>query len=377
MLQNKTICFVVTEDWYFWSHRLLLARAARDAGAKVIVVASMKDHKERIEAENFTPVHMPFNRSGLNPARDLLALYRLYRIYKKFKPDLVHHIAVKPILLGSLAALAIDKPSIVNTFAGLGFLYMSEKPTARFARKIVQTVVKWCSRRKNARLIVQNADDRSVFLEIGIAPQHITLIPGSGVDMSEYTPTAPPKMSPIKAVCVSRMLADKGIYELVEAATILKDKGVELKVRLVGGTDDNPRSITREQLTAWKRENIVDVAGHSHDVPAEYAKAHIAVLPSYREGLPKSLLEAAAAGRPIVSCDTPGCRDICIDGQTGLLVPPKDPIALANALERLATNAPLREKLGTNARELVEQKFSAKVINRSTLGVYEELFSIE
>ncbi|MEC7575604.1 MAG: glycosyltransferase, partial [Pseudomonadota bacterium] len=183
-----------------------------------------------------------------------------------------------------------------------------------------------------------------------------------------------PDGTPI-AVCVSRMLRDKGIHELVSAARQLREKDVGLVVRLVGPMDENPASIPKTTLEAWSHDGIVEVAGPSNDIAGEYARAHIAVLPSYREGLPKSLIEAASCGRPIVATDVPGCREVCIEGETGYLVPARMVEPLANALERLAVDPALRQRLGTNARRNAETVFAADIINAQTISAYEELLA--
>jgi glycosyltransferase involved in cell wall biosynthesis len=206
---------------------------------------------------------------------------------------------------------------------------------------------------------------------IGVSPNRLTIIPGAGVDIDRFTVMPEPFTVPT-AVCVSRMLRDKGIYELVAATRLLHDKGVELCVRLVGSTDLNPASIPRATLAEWDREGVVEVVGPSEDIAGEYARAHIAVLPSYREGLPKSLLEAAACGRPIVATDVPGCREVCIDGETGLRVPARTIEPLAEALERLVLDPALRQRLGENARHRAETIFAEKIINAQTLTLYEE-----
>lgn len=371
-LTGKTILYVVTEDWYFWSHRLPIARAARDAGAKVIVAARMTDHKDRIEAEGFKGVDIPFDRSGVNPVKDLGTLSQLIRLYRQFEPDLVHHVAVKPVLYGSIAASLTSVPAIVNAMAGLGFLFISESWKARLMRGAFRKLIAILGNWQNTSLIVQNRDDKLVFEDCGVRLQQITLIPGSGVDTAMFQPMPEPEGMPV-AICVSRMLKDKGILELVEAARILRDRKIPLKIRLVGGTDANPTSIPKNNLMAWAAEGLVEYAGHSNDVVNEYARAHIAVLPSYREGLPKSLLEAAACGRPIVATDVPGCREICIDGETGKLVPAKDPLALANALATLAHDQKLRKTYGINARELADRAFSTDVVIAETMELYSTL----
>ena len=369
-VSGKTILYLVTEDWYFWSHRLLIARAARDAGANIVVAARMTDHMERIVGEGFQAVDVPFDRSGLNPLNDLRTLARLIRIYRQIRPDLVHHVAIKPVLYGSVSAWVTSVPAVVNAMAGLGFLFISQSKKTQVVRAIFERLFAVLGNRSNTRLIVQNRDDQTVFKHMGIRPDRIELIRGSGVDTKAFQPTPEPDGIPV-AVCISRMLKDKGILELVEAARILKNGNVALKIRLVGGTDTNPTSIPLSALERWAEDGIIEYAGYSEDIAGEYARSFIAVLPSYREGLPKSLLEAGACGRPIVATDVPGCREICIEGETGILVPPQNALALARALEKLAGSEDLRNAYGAAARRLVEEAFSTQIVQNLTLQLYE------
>jgi glycosyltransferase involved in cell wall biosynthesis len=373
-LGGKTVLFLVSEDWYFWSHRLPFARAARDAGARVIVAANMANFTDRIRDEGFEPVHIPFDRAGSNPLRDLRTLWLIGRAYRSYRPDLVHHIALKPVLYGSLAAALTGVPRCVNALAGMGFLIISDSLFARVFRPIVRLCLRAAGNRKNYRILVQNDNDRALLeTGVGVVPEHIVVIRGSGVDISAFAPTPEPTGSPI-ALCVSRMLWDKGIGELVEAAHLLKTNGSPIKIRLVGPTDVNPSGIAQTQLDAWKAAGVVEVGGYSQDIAGEYARAHIAVLPSYREGLPKSLLEAAACGRPIVATDVPGCRDICRHQETGLLVPPHSVTQLADALQVLADNPALRRQYGEAARRLAVNRFAESIVTGETLKLYEQLF---
>lgn len=373
-LAGRTLLYLVSEDWYFCSHRLPVARAARDSGARVVVATRLADDHRRILAEGFEAAHIPFDRSGLNPLRDFVTLRAIIACYRRYRPDLVHHVAAKPVLLGQIAAWICRVPAVVNAMAGMGFLYIAQSRKAAFLRKIFETVIERGMRRRGSVLIVQNADDAALFVARGIGAEKIALIPGSGVDAVHFAPTPEPDGVPV-AVCVSRMLRDKGIGELVEAARILHDRGTSVRVRLVGGTDANPASIPPDLLATWKQEGIIDVAGPSRDVAGEYARAHIAVLPSYREGLPKSLLEAAACGRAIVTTDVPGCRAVCTDGENGLLVPARNSEALAAALARLAGEPDTRARMGTAGRRRVETEFAESIIAERTLGLYRSLIS--
>ncbi|TVQ34559.1 MAG: glycosyltransferase family 1 protein [Geminicoccaceae bacterium] len=370
-LDGRTVLYLVTEDWYFWSHRLPVARAARDAGAKVIVATRLDAHTDRIAAEGFVPVAIPFDRSGLNPGRDLATLQAIRRTYRDHQPDLVHHVAAKPVLYGSIAARLAGVPAVVNAMAGLGALYVDEGRKVRLLRHLFEFGLKSAARRPHMWTIVQNTDDFAVFRRLGFTSDQLVLIRGSGIDLRQFQATPEPGRYPLTAVCVSRMLWHKGVGDLVEAARILQGRGVDLRVRLVGGTDANPASIAPTTLAAWASNGIVEVGGQSDDVAGEYAAANIGVLPSfYREGVPKTLLEAAACGRAMVATDVPGCREICRHEETGLLVPPRDPVALADALARLVTDHALRHRLAARARAVVETEFADHLVADATLEVY-------
>lgn len=372
-LAGRKLLYLVTEDWYFWSHRLPMARAAQAAGAKVIVACRVTDHGDLIRGEGFDLVPVPFDRSGLNPLRDFGTFRHILKLYRKHRPDIVHHVALKPSLYGALAAWIAGVPAVVNAMAGMGFMFISDSVKARLLRPVIQHAFRRLNNRRNSRVIVQNGDDAALFEKgFGVKADHIRIIRGSGVDIGKFQPVPEPQGPPV-AVCVSRMLWDKGIGELVEAARLLRQRGVGMTIRLVGPTDANPASASPEQLAAWEREGVVEVAGPSSDVAQVYADAHFAVLPSYREGLPKSLLEAAACGRPMVATDVPGCREICRDGETGMLVPARSVEPLADALQRLAEDRALRQEFGANARRLTEEIFADTVIAQQTVDLYKSL----
>lgn len=372
---GRTIVYLVTEDWYFLSHRLPMARAAQAAGMRVVVATRVTKHATAIAREGFDLVHVPFNRSGLNPISDLRVLAVVIGCYQNIKPDIVHHVGVKPIFWGQIAAYFTQVPSIVNAMAGMGFLYVSKDKKAKFLRRFFEFSLTFFNQRRAVRLVVQNEDDKLFFENFAALKQKVVLIPGSGVDCKRFS-VSPEPDGEIVAVCVSRLLKDKGIYELVEAARKLRALSFPIRIKLIGGTDANPSNISLPVLKGWMCEGLVEVCGPSTDIPGEYSRSHIAVLPSYREGLPKSLLEAAACGRPIVASDVPGCRSICRDGKNGILVPPRDSDAIADALILLSKNPRLRRKMGRSGRKLVLTNFSQEIIGQMTVGLYSELLDI-
>ncbi len=376
------LLFFVTEDWYFCSHRLPLARAARDAGYDVHVACRVAAHGETIRAEGFglTPLKH-FNRSIGNPLRELASLLEILQIYRREKPDMIHQIAIKPVLLGSLAARLSGVPRMVNMIAGLGSIFTSHSLKARLLRSPVKLAIRLLLNRPNARVIVQNPEDGRLLTDGKlIDPSRLALIKGSGVDLDHYAAAPEPPVDgahPPIAAQVSRMIWDKGAGVFVEAARLLRARGVPLRVILAGTPDpENMATIPEAQLRAWHDEGIVEWIGFCDDVAKLWQNSHIAVLPSwYGEGVPKSLLEAAAAGRPMIAVDGPGLREVVIDGETGLLVPPRAAEALADALQKLAEDSALRRRFGDAARRRAEESFGDATVVAATLALYRQLLT--
>jgi len=370
------LLFVVTEDWYFCSHRMPLARAARDDGYEVLVAARMAGHADRIRAEGFRPIPLRLRRRRSNPWNEVASIIELVKLYRREKPDIVHHVAMKPVIYGSVAALIARVPNIVNAVAGFGYIFTSTQLRARLLRRPVRVALRWLLSAGKGRTIVQNPDDRRALRDLGIADARIVVIAGSGVD-TELFQVQPEADGPLVVCMVARMLWDKGVGELAAAARLLKAEMPSLRVWLVGPPDpENPASIPEVQLASWVEEGILEWLGPRDDVAALWQQAHIAVLPSYREGLPKALLEAAASGRPMVAADVPGCREVVIDNETGLLVAARDAVALADALRRLAVDEGLRRRLGSAARQRVLDHFSQERIAGETLALYRALAPI-
>lgn len=367
--------FTVTEDWAFCSHRLPTAFAARDAGYDVVVVARMGEHQKQIEALGFRTVPWAIKRESLNPFSELSALLDLIRIYKQEQPDVSYHVAVKSIMYGSIAARQAKVAHTINLFSGMGVVFISTAPKFRLIRSIITPILRWALAPKTARLQVQNRDDKALLNGLGISsPDHTDLIPGSGLDMENFPLTPePPKTTP-KALVVSRMLWDKGIGELMEAARLLKSRNVDIDIELVGAPDPaNPASISEAQLKAWQDEGLMTWLGQRSDVADLIKNSHIAVLPSYREGMPRSLLEAASIGRPLVAFDTPGCRDLVHDEENGLLLEFPEINDLARALEHLATDAGLRKRMGAQAHQDIKSTYCTTAIQAQLKGIFENL----
>jgi glycosyltransferase involved in cell wall biosynthesis len=367
------ILYIVTEDWYFLSHRLPMARAARDAGYEVHVATRLKDGKAAIEREGFVPHALTWSRGSLSLAGSFSAIIELRRLLGQVQPDILHNISLKPVVLGSAASPARSRRAVVNSLTGLGTLFIGEAQVSGFARKLVRFALSRLLRRKRSLTVVQNPDDRAFVLGLGVAPAKVALIPGSGVDTDKLTklPEPPP---PVTAAYVGRMLADKGVLTLIDAFSRLGKQGVALQLLLAGDCDrENPGSLAPEQLREFASLYGIHWLGHVADISDVWARAHFAVLASRREGLPKSLLEAAACGRGMVATDAPGCREIAIEGETALTVPVDDAEALAAAMAKLAGDAELRRRFGANARALVESKFSAAAIGRQIVALYDSL----
>ena len=370
------LLFLVTEDWYFQSHRLGLARHARDAGYEVCVGTRLESCRAELEAEGFRLFPIPFERSLRHPLRDFAARRAIGRLLQDFQPDLVHLIALKPILLGSWAlARGRHTTPALAAFTGLGYLYSSSDGLARTLRPLVSILLRRCLARNRTWSLVQNADDQHLLQTSAIAPrQRLALIAGAGVDTVEFrAQPLPPSAAPV-VLLPARLLIDKGLREFVEAARAVKGRQSSVRFVLVGAHDqDNPAAVEQKLLDAWLASGIIEWWGYRRDMADVYAQASIVCLPSYREGLPKALLEAAACARPLIATDVPGCREICRPGLNGVCVPVRDPQALAHAIEDLLAQPQLRQQYGEQGRRLVEREFSLENIAAQTLALYAEV----
>jgi glycosyltransferase involved in cell wall biosynthesis len=369
------ILYVVTEDWYFLSHRLPMARAAKQAGYEVHVATRIKDGKAAIEQEGFVPHGLNWSRGSLSPLGSFSAVLELRRLIRTLRPDILHNVSLKPVLLGGTASLGFSGTAVVNSLTGLGTLFIGEARVSGATRKAVRYALSRLLRRARSRTVVQNPDDAAFVLGLGVPSDTVVLIPGSGVDTKKLTPLPEPP-PPVTAAFVGRMLADKGVLTLIDAFSRLAKRGVALQLLLAGDTDkENPGSLAPEQLREFASLYGIHWLGHVADIREVWARANFAVLASRREGLPKSLLEAAACGRAMVATDAPGCREIAIEGETALTVPVDDAAALADAMARLAGDPKMRQRFAANARALVEAKFSAEAIGRQTVALYESLIA--
>lgn len=337
-----------------------------------VVLLSPRDHySPRLETAGFRWIPFPISRRGLNPILEAFTILRLFRIYRREKPDVVHHFTVKCMLYGSLAARLAGIPAIVNSVTGLGYAFTGGDWRRRLLQAVIRAGYRFAF--NETQIIFQNPDDCALFLDKRFAdPAQANLIRGSGVDLSLFQPSPEPDGRPL-VLLAARMLWDKGVGEFVEAARQLRSSGLDARFVLVGDTDaGNPSAIPLGQLRAWQKEGIVEWLGWRDDMPLVMASANIACLPSYKEGLPRFLLEAGASGRPIVTTDVPGCREVVRHGVNGLLVPARDPGFLAQALQTLLADAGMRHRLGAQGRRLVEEEFSLEKVIQATLAVYEK-----
>ncbi|HMD87892.1 MAG TPA: glycosyltransferase family 4 protein [Anaerolineaceae bacterium] len=367
----KIILFANT-DWYLYNFRLALAEGLRQQGDEVVLLSPPGDYGPQMEKAGFRWVAFPLSRNGTNPFLELFTIWKLYRFFKKEQPDLVHNFTIKCVLYASIAARLTRKIRVTNSITGLGYIFINSDLKARLLHPMVLGFYKIAL--QNTQVIFQNLDDQRLFVKQNmVSEEQTTLVRGSGVDINKFYFSPEPAGTP-RVVLAARMLWDKGIAEFVAAARILKNKNIISRFMLAGDCDPaNPAAVPVEQLQAWQEEGVVEWCGWQDDMAQFYGHSHIVCLPSYREGLPRSLIEASACGRPIVASDVPGCRQVVSEGENGLLVPVRDAEALANAVQRLIADAPLREKMGRRGREIVEAEYSTERIVSETMEVYKKL----
>ena len=368
---QRRILYVENHLPSFLACRLPQALGARDLGYQVHVATPPEPGLERLGLEGLIYHPIPMTRSGWLPWEEIHCLLSLVRLYQKVRPDLVHLITIKPVLYGGAAAGLTGVRTVVSAITGLGYIYTGDGPFKRMAQAVVTRLLRLLFHRPGQGVIFQNSDDRRAFIEAGVVDDAV-LIKGSGVDPSEF-PAGPEPDGPIQVLFPSRMLWDKGIAEFVEAARLIRAEGLEARLVMVGDRDANPAAVPLARLQEWNETGLVEWLGHCGDMPKMLAESHIVCLPSYREGVPRALIEAASCGRAIVATDVPGCREIVRHGENGLLVPPRDAPALFEALKLLIRDGDLRQRMGLRGREMVEEEFSVAQVVRETLAVYRSL----
>jgi glycosyltransferase involved in cell wall biosynthesis len=369
------LLFLIAEDWFFWSHRLHVARTALLDGYEVIVATSVNSCEKEIRDEGFRFIPLKLMRHSYSPLTELRVIHQLRQIYKHEAPDIVYHLALKPILYGSIAGMGRKNIRTINALAGLGYLAGSSTRKANFLRLPIWNAFRFFLNRRNQRVLVENQDDKQLLVtRLRVPPDRITIIRGSGVDLSRFQPTTEPAGTPL-VLLASRMLWIKGIRDFVEAAKLLRDKGIAARFVLAGDTDlGNFSCIPRQQLLEWHNSRVVEWWGHQHEMTSVFEQANLVCLPSHGgEGVPTVLMEAAASGRAIVTTDVPGCRDIVRQGVNGILVPPRNAQTLSQAIEKLLKDPVMRLRMGSRSREIAAREFSQDEVAQQTLALCREL----
>lgn len=369
------ILFLSHEALFFTTHRMPVGVALRRRGFDVHVAAPHDPvGTARIEAAGLTFHPIPLARGGRNPLAEARLLAAISYVVGQVQPDLVHHVSMKPVIWGGIATRLLGVPAAVHAITGLGYLFIRSGPVAWAQRQVVKTLFRFALGHGNSRTIFQNGDDRDLFLAHRmVAPRRVVMIRGCGVDMTEFAPRPEPE-GPTVVMFPARLIGDKGLNEFIQAAEILKRRGVEARFVLVGRHDpQNPTDVGPERVADWQARGLVEVQGYSSAMPETLNAAHIVCLPSYREGLPRTLIEAAACGRAIVTTDVPGCREVVRQGENGLLVPVRDGAALAEALAALIADPARRRAMGARGREIAMAEFSVERFVAESLDCYRQV----
>ena len=372
----KKLLFVVNEAIFFLSHRLPLAEAARRKGYDVHIATTEGTGVQKIKDLKFTHHLLPLSRSGRNPIKEIVLIISILNLFRKLQPDLVHLVTIKPVLYGGIAARLTKINGVISAISGMGFLFVERAGGLKLylLRNMVLFLYRFAMGHPNQKVIFQNSSDANTLVTSGYVKKNKTcLIRGSGVTLENYHFVPEPSGIPV-VVMASRLLSDKGVNEFVDAARILRSRSVNARFMLIGTPDPgNPESVTESLVNEWQAEGVIEYLGFQSDIANIFSKSHIITLPSYREGLPKVLIEAAACGRAVVTPDTPGCRDAIEPNVTGLLVPPRDAKALAEAINCLINDTRLRERMGKAGRSLAEREFGINKVVTAHLDIYNEL----
>lgn len=373
---GKVVLFANT-DWYLFNFRLSLAERLRDEGYDLLLLSPPGKYGERLLALGFRWQAVPMERRSLDPLRELALLAHLTRLFRAERPDLVHGFTLKCAIYGSLAGRAAGVRGRVGAVTGMGYVFTSDELRARLLRPVVRALVGLAFAGRGGRMILQNREDQALLRAAGVVDEtRIHLIRGSGVDCARFHGEPPERKpgQPMVVVLASRLLWDKGVAEYVEAARILRAEGRTIRFLLAGDPDPgNPAAIPAETARGWAREGLIEWLGHVDDMPGLFRGADVVVLPSYREGLPKSLIEAAACARPLITTDAPGCREVVEDGVEGFVVPVRQAQPLARAIARLDDDPELARRFGAAARAKALAAFDQEIVLDRTLAVYREL----
>lgn len=374
MTRNKTLLIVINVDWLFLAHRLEIATKALSQGYEVTVVAKDTGSKELIEAAGFQFINLNISRSGVNPFSEFKTWVDLFKIYKRIQPDIVYQITMKPVIYGTLIAKLLNLKS-VNAISGLGYNFTAERQG--FVQKVMIFLMKMSFNKEHNFLVFENEDDYKELEKLKIIHKknNFKIVKGIGVDLKKFNYENVVKKEKMIILFPARMLWDKGVRELIGAATILKEKyGHKIYFQLCGMIDEgNMECVPENYLKQIEVENYIKWYGHQKDIKTFYRNADIVVLPSYREGLPTSLIEACAIGRPIITTDAVGCRECVDEGLNGYKVPVKSVKELAEALEKLINSPEDRLRMGKYSREKAEKEFNKEVVIEKHLEIYNSL----
>lgn len=372
---KKKLFIVVNQDWFFLSHRLPIGMAAKDAGYDVTIVSEDTGVSDKIREAGLKTINLPINKAGTNIKDEINTFFFLYKLFRREKPDIVHLVGLKTMLWGSLACRLAGVKAMVSAVCGLGVLFDEEHAHSFMTRSILK-VLRVTHKKKRLAVIFQNNDDKAIFLNAKIMKEEqCAFTNGSGINLQNYDYTPEPTDGLIKIIFTARMVEDKGTLILIDAAKKLEAqyKG-KVQFLLCGGLDTNPNGITKEMLESRCDGEYIQWLGHRKDVLELLKQSHIMAFPSwYREGLPKSVIEAEAIGRPVVTTDSVGCRDTVVDGKNGYMIPIKDSDALAMTLKKLIDNPGLRQTMGKNAREFAVSKFDINDVVKVHLDIYKAL----
>ena len=367
------VAIALNTAWNLVNFRSGLIKALVSRGYEVVAVAPEDGYASQLQTLGCRYLPLPMDNKGTHPGRDLLLLVRFFTLMRAEKPDVFLGYTVKPNVYGSLAAHALRIP-VINNVAGLGTVFIKGGWLNQLVRGLYRIALS-----RSAKVFFQNDDDRRLFVSGGLVSETVTdRLPGSGVDLVKFRPSPLPARHVVRFLLIARMLWDKGVGEFVEAARLLKQRGIDADCCLLGFLDvQNPAAISRKQIDDWVAEGVVRYLGVSDNVQNEIAQADCIVLPSfYREGTPRTLLEAAAMARPIVTTDSVGCRDVVDNGVNGFLCKPKDASDLADKMRRIVSMSPAeREFMGLRGREKVESEFDEQIVINKYLSAIEAVLN--
>jgi len=378
--EQQTIVLFANTTWYLYNFRLQLAKDLRDRGYSVVLASPYDEYVEKVEAEGFQWERFEISRRGMNPWKELNSIRHIFSEYRRIKPNLVCQFTLKSVIYGSIAARLSGVPAVLNAVTGLGYLYSNYSVSAWFQRVVMLGMSHYALRHPNSLTLFQNEEDQQEFINRGVIDKSNTdVIPGSGVDPKLYKIVPEQEefteMKVTRVLMVSRMLWDKGVGEIIEAAKILREEGAPIRIILAGAVDEgNPRSVPAAELQAWEEEGLIEWLGFVDNIPDLLQQSDLVILPSkYREGVPRSLIEAAAAGKPIITTNVPGCTDIVQDGYNGVIIQPGDAKALAEAIRELAADRMLQVQMGAAGQEVVRSTFSVESVNKRIIAIMEKL----